>query len=222
MLEKLLDLPGAAEESSFFGDGCPANMLTLQPYQQAQASLFMGPGGLGLSSAEARRMSASVGSLVMTMPEVLADLSGAIGDKVRRELPDSDLVRGTWNNVRDLRNVHGVSEKAMANVSCRKAGGTEPLEQESKVPQGHQLLTDVLPAHDAKTISSSKAQHRLQTEFVMRGTSLAGPAPRDEAPARNRRLSSREEDARLGQGPATESIGIRGYRLPKGEACRLS
>ena len=92
MPEKLLDLPGAAEESSFFADGCPTNMLTLKPYQQAQASLSKGAGGFGLSSAEARRMSASVGSLVATVPEVLADLSGAIGDKVR-ELPDSDLVR---------------------------------------------------------------------------------------------------------------------------------
>ena len=50
MLEKLLDFPGAAEESSFFADACPANMLTLQPYQQAQASLSTGAGGFGLSS----------------------------------------------------------------------------------------------------------------------------------------------------------------------------
>ena len=55
MLEKLLDLPGAAEGSSFV-DGCPTNMLNLQPYQQAQASLSTGAGGLALSSAEARRM----------------------------------------------------------------------------------------------------------------------------------------------------------------------
>ena len=93
MLEKLLDLPGAAEESSLFADGCPTNMLTLQPCQQAQASLSTVAGGFGLSSAEARRMSACVGSLVATVPEVLADLSGSIGNKVRRELPDSDLVR---------------------------------------------------------------------------------------------------------------------------------
>ena len=92
MLDKLLDLPGAAEESSFFANGCPTNMLTLQPHQQAQASLSTGAGGFGLSSAEARRMSASVGSLVATVPDVLAYLSGAIGNKVRRELPDSDLL----------------------------------------------------------------------------------------------------------------------------------
>ena len=108
MLEKLLDLPGGAEESSFFADGCPTNVLNLQLHQQAQASLSTGAGGFGWSSAEARRMSASVGSLVATVPEVLADLSGAIGNKVRRELPDSDLVRRIWNSVRDLRDVHGV------------------------------------------------------------------------------------------------------------------
>eukprot|EP00904_Undaria_pinnatifida_P006010 jgi/Undpi1/2539/HiC_scaffold_13.g05918.m1 len=81
MLKKLLDLPGAAEESSSLADGCPTNMLTLQPHQQAQASLSTGAGGFGLSSAEARRMSASAGSLVATVLEVLAGLSGAIGGK---------------------------------------------------------------------------------------------------------------------------------------------
>ncbi|CAN0328772.1 unnamed protein product, partial [Scytosiphon promiscuus] len=58
MLERLLEIPGTADESS------------------AQASLSTGAGGFGLSSAESRRMSASIGSLVATVPEVLADLSG--------------------------------------------------------------------------------------------------------------------------------------------------
>ena len=116
ILEKLLDLRGTFEETSFFENGCPTNQLVLQPYQQAQARLTTGAGGFGLASAEARRVSASVGSLVATVPEVLAYLSGAIGDKVRRELPDSDLVRRIWNSIRDLRDAHGVSEEAMANI----------------------------------------------------------------------------------------------------------
>ena len=61
-------------------------------------------------------MPASVGSLVATVLEVLAALSGAIDDRVRRELPDSDLVRRIWNSVRNLRDVHGVSEEAMVIV----------------------------------------------------------------------------------------------------------
>ena len=52
-----------------------------------------------------------------TAPEVLADLSVvAIGGKVRRELPDFDLVRRIWNSVRDLCDVYRVSEETMANV----------------------------------------------------------------------------------------------------------
>ena len=93
MLEKLLGLPGTAEETSFFENGCPTNQLVLQPYQQVQARLTTGAGGFGLASAEARRMPASVGSLVATVPEALAGLSGAIGDKVQKKLPESDLVR---------------------------------------------------------------------------------------------------------------------------------
>ena len=159
MLEKIFDLPGAAEESSLFADGCPTNMLTLQPHQQAQASLSTGAGGFGLSSAEARRISASVGSLVATVPEVLADLSGALENKVRRELPDSDLVWRTWNSVRDLRDVHWVSEEAMANI-VPESWRDRAFRAGEQSASG-QSIADVLPAHDAETISSSKAQHRL-------------------------------------------------------------
>ena len=66
--------------------------------------------------AEARRMSASVGSIVATVPEGLADLTGILGEKVRRGFPDSDLVRRIWSSVRDLRDVHGISEEAMENI----------------------------------------------------------------------------------------------------------
>ena len=61
-------------------------------------------------------MSASVGSIVATVPEGLADLTGILGEKVRRGFPDSDLVHRIWRSVRDLRDVQGVSEEAMANV----------------------------------------------------------------------------------------------------------
>ena len=222
MLEKLLDVPGAAEESSFFADGCPTNMLTLQPHQQAQVSLST-TGGFGLSSAEARRMSEIVGSLVATVPEVFADLSGAIGNKVRRELSDSDLVRRTWNSVRDLRDVLRVSEKATANIVPET--WRDRAFRAGEQGASRQSVADVLPEHDAETISSSKAQHRLGylvNRVCYERYVFAGPSPRDEAIAIHRRLSRREGDARFGQGPATKSIGTRGYRLPKGKAYRLS
>ena len=116
ILDNLLDLSGTAKKSSFFPDGCLTRQLILLPHQRAQAILSTGAGGFGLSSAEARRMSASVGYMVAAVPGVLADLSGIIGEKVRRGLPDSDLVRRIWRSVRDLRDVHGVWEEVMVNI----------------------------------------------------------------------------------------------------------
>ena len=46
MLERLHELPGTADESSFFEDRWPANRSILQPHQKAQASLSTGTGGL--------------------------------------------------------------------------------------------------------------------------------------------------------------------------------
>ena len=85
--EKILELPGAEEALSFFQEGCPVDELILNPHQQAEARLSTGAGGLGLPSTEARRMSASIGSRVGTLPEILADLTGPLGDPSEEEAP---------------------------------------------------------------------------------------------------------------------------------------
>ena len=54
MLENLLELPGTADGSSFFEEGCMAERITLLPHQRAQASLSTGAGRFGMSPAEAR------------------------------------------------------------------------------------------------------------------------------------------------------------------------
>ena len=106
-------------------------------------------------------MSAPVGSLVATVPEVLADLSGAVIGQVRRELPGSDLVRQIWKSVRD---VHGVSEEAMINIVPERQRDREfragEQDTEEQAASG-QSVAEVLPAHDTETSSSSKPQHRL-------------------------------------------------------------
>ena len=130
----------------------------LQLRQKAQASLSTGARGLGLPSAESRRMSASIWSLGATVPEVLADLCGPLGENVRRELLNSDLVRRIWSSVRDLRDINGESEEAMANMvpeSWRNRAFRANMEGGS----GYDV--EVLPGHDAQTISSHKAQHKL-------------------------------------------------------------
>ena len=122
---------------------CTPDPLTLSTGAGAPVH---GSGRVGLSPTEARKMSASVGSLVATVPEVLADLSGAIADEVRRELSDSELVRRIWNSVRDLRDVHRVPEEAMANIEP-KSWRDRALKAGEQCAS-RQSVAEVLPAHD--------------------------------------------------------------------------
>ena len=80
-------------------------------------------------------------------------------DKVRRMLPDSDLVRGIWSSIRDLGDVHGVLEEAMANTMPKIWRGR--VFRAGDQHASGQSVSGVLLAHNAETISSSKAQHRL-------------------------------------------------------------
>ena len=110
----------------------------LLPYQRAQASLFTGVGGFGLSSTEARRMSVSVGSMMATVPEVLANLSGNIGEKARRGFP-SRTSSAAFGGASGTSATCTEPRMMTWRTSSRKTGGTEPSEQEGKVPQNIQL-----------------------------------------------------------------------------------
>ena len=68
------------------------------------------------------------------------------------------LVRRIWNSVRDQRNGHGGSEEAMANIVPESWRDRAFRAGEQDV--SGQSAAEVLPAHDAETISSSKAQQR--------------------------------------------------------------
>ena len=92
---------------------------------------------------------------------MLAGLSGAIGNKVWRELPDSDLVRCIWNSVRDLRDVHGVADVAMANIVPESWRDREPLEQKSKVPQGNELQTCCLHTTPKLSAPAKRSIYRV-------------------------------------------------------------
>ena len=119
MPENVLELPGTVEESSFFEEGCVAKWRTLLPDRRAQASVSKGAGGFGMSSAEARMMSASAGILVATLPTVLADLSCSLGQKVRRKSTGTELVASIWEGVSGLRDDGGVTQEEMGEVVPR-------------------------------------------------------------------------------------------------------
>ena len=92
-----------------------------------------------LSPAEARRMSASVESLAATMPEALADLSGAIeGTKSGWSSPIQTSF-GAFGTASGSSAIYmGLHRKSWRTL-CGKAGGPEPSEQESKMTQGTRL-----------------------------------------------------------------------------------
>ena len=111
-----------------------------------------------MSLAEARRTSASVGSLVATLPAVLADLSGSLGEKVRRNLPGSELLTSIWEGVRGLRDDGGVIEEEMSDVVPR--GWRDRAFRPEKVSASGNSDLEVSEAHDAETTNSHKAQKK--------------------------------------------------------------
>ena len=114
--ENIVELPGAAEAQSFSQEGCPDERRAIQPHLQAQARLSTGAGGLGLPSAKARRMSISIGSKVGILPKVLADLTGPLGDRVRRRLPESRIIAQRGGSLREIRDTWGVTKEEMAGI----------------------------------------------------------------------------------------------------------
>lgn len=102
------------EAETLFQQWCPYNAWRLRPHQRLQASLSTG--GLGLSSATARRLSAFVGSMVSTLPAVLVDLSGPNGDRIRYAFPDMSMVRSLCAAIRLSRDDMRIGSRSLAAV----------------------------------------------------------------------------------------------------------
>ena len=98
---------------SLLQEGCAYSWLTFKPYQQAQAHLSVGAGGLWLPSKEGRKISKSIGSRVGASPEVLAGLTGPLGNKLRRGLPESSIIAQLGGSLREIRETSGVTIEAM-------------------------------------------------------------------------------------------------------------
>ena len=133
-----LRVPDAAEAQSFFEEECPDDRLTLQPHQQAQARLSTGAGGLGLPSAKARRTSASIGSKVGILPEVLADLTGPLGYRTRRGLPEWNITTQLGGSLREIRDAQGRDDRnrprILVGMGSRRRGGHGPKASRGRHP----------------------------------------------------------------------------------------
>ena len=112
-----------------------------------------------MSSTDARKMSASVGDVVATLPAGLADLSGSVGEKLRKNLPESELVTRIWQRLRGLRDGGGATEEEMGDVGPR--GWKDRGFRREDLGASGNSDRDVLAAHDAETINSHKAHKKL-------------------------------------------------------------
>ena len=131
----------------------------MRPHQQAQARLSTRAGGLGLPSTEARRMSASIGSSVGALPEDIADLTGPLGDGMRRRLPESNVIAQLGGSLREIRDTGGVTKEPMTGIipeSLLEWGLGAEGDLASTAPEA-----DTLAAHDAVTTNSRKTQQKI-------------------------------------------------------------
>ena len=158
-LEKGMELEGTQGEEEFFDDGCQDNHLRLKSYQQAQARLSTGAGGLGLASAALRRFSASLGNLVSTLPAVVASLTGPLGEAMKERIPETVLVNRMGEAIKELNQEHGLSEEVlrmMVPPSWVSWALEQPRENGRRSPTIGELA-----AHDGESTTPRKDQHKL-------------------------------------------------------------
>ena len=160
MLERLLELPDVEDEESFFAANCPADKLKLLPHQRVQAGLSTAAGGLGLASTARRRVSAALGSVCETLPEVIVSLTGSVGNYVRGNLPNAPLVRSLGRGLRDVLATTSVTAEALSAVLpaglVAWANGPTGEDGELAAP-----TIDVLCGHDLPGTGKRRLQGKL-------------------------------------------------------------
>ena len=73
-------------------------------------------GRIRLPLAEARRTSASIGSKVGILPEVLADLTGPLGNRVQRGLTESRITARLGGSLQEFRDTWGLTKEEVAEI----------------------------------------------------------------------------------------------------------
>ena len=94
-------------------------------------------------------MSATIGSRVETLPEVIADFTGPLGDRVRRGLPESNITAQLECSLREIRDTWGVTRAGIVPESWLEWGLGAEGGLASRPPEA-----DMLAAHDAVSTNS--------------------------------------------------------------------
>ena len=104
-----------------FPGGVPGKSADFKPSPASPCTPFHGSGKVkAVPSTEARRMSASIGSRVGTLPEILADLTGPVRriwqTSLGTGLPETSIIAQLGGSLREIRDTWGVSKEAMAGI----------------------------------------------------------------------------------------------------------
>ena len=152
--EKIHELPGAAEEQSFFEEGRPDDRLTLQPISRLKHACLPEWEGSGCLRRKRGECPPLLGARWGSYPEVLADLTGPLGDRVRRGLPESRIIAQLGGSLREIRDQSGVTKEEMASIvpeSWLEWG----LGTEGDAPPRSPVV-DILAAHDGLPLFCGK------------------------------------------------------------------
>ncbi|CAB1115520.1 unnamed protein product [Ectocarpus sp. CCAP 1310/34] len=159
VLEATMGLRDTEVEEEFFQDDCQPDRFKLKPYQQAQARLSTGAGGLGLPAAVMRRFSASLGNLVGTLPAVIAALRGPLGESVRVPIPGTVLVEQMGDAIKELNQEHAISVEILKGI-LPPSWVEWALEPPGETGRRQPTVAE-LAAHDGESTTPRKAQHKL-------------------------------------------------------------
>ena len=153
--------------------------------------------------------------LVATLSAVLADLSGSLSEKVRRNLPVSEQVTSIWEGVRGLRDDGGVTTEEMGEVVPRgwRDRAFRPEEVSTSGNSGREVLAATL-----RPPTPTKPRKNSENRSTGCGTAGTSHHWTDSPPmhARRRRsaLSGRAKPAsaqRPGNGVSRDQELPRGY-----------
>ena len=158
VLESSIGLRDTEDEEDFFQEGQQHPSFKVKPYQQAQARLSTGAGGLGLPAAVMRRFSASLGNLVGTLPTVIAALTGPLGESVKHKISGTVLVKRMGEAIQELHQECGVSEEGLQGVLPPSwvRWALEPQGENGR----RQPAVEELAAHDGESTTPRKVQHK--------------------------------------------------------------
>ena len=132
-----------------------------------------------MPSTVARRMSASIGSRVGTLPEVLADLTGPLGDRVRTGLLETSIITQLGGSLRQIRDTWRASKEAMGGIVPESWLEWGLGEEGDRAPRSQRptcwLRTTPLP------LTPAEAQQKLG-KLVNQGKHAAHTASLDQLP----------------------------------------